>query len=212
MRNPQMTEMRGKQAILWNSIHPVVDRRRRCGVLAGYMKFSTRDLYGKIVCEARCVVRARLRFIRALVPPREPGKAVYAYCPPEEAEKQRRLLFHNYCIGAGNTSWAVADRADSAVRFLGNALFSPDVAAWVVRIQELFPNCLHARTTHGTGALHLLIAQSVQPRTPEERARTPQQQADALSFLIESGADVNARDNRGHTPQDCARGNAEMRI
>lgn len=95
-------------------------------------------------------------------------------------DKPRRRLFHDYCIGAGNTSWEETDRADSAVRFLVNALFSPDVAAWVERIQGLFPNCLHARTTHGAGTLHLLIAQSVQPRTPEERARTPQQQADAL--------------------------------
>lgn len=164
------------------------------------MKFSTRDLYGKMVCAGRCVVRARRRFIRALVPQRELCEAVYLYCPPEEAEEQRRRLFRNYCTGVGDVSWSEADQADSAVRFLVNALFSPDAAAWVRRIQELFPNCLHACTTHGAGVLHLLLAQSVRPRTPEERARTPQQQAAALRFLTEAGVDVNARDGRGRTP------------
>lgn len=99
------------------------------------MKFSTRDLYGKIVCAGRCVVRARRRFNRALVSPRELCEAVYLYCPPEEAEEQQLRLFHNYCIGVGDASWSESDRADSAVRFLVNALFSPDAAAWLRRIQ-----------------------------------------------------------------------------
>lgn len=118
------------------------------------MKFSTRDLYGKIVCAGRCVVRARRRFNRALVSPRELCEAVYLYCPPEEAEEQQPRLFHNYCIGVGDASWSESDRADSAVRFLVNALFSPD-AAWLRRIQG--GRCQRPRRTRSHSEIHALL-------------------------------------------------------
>lgn len=95
--------------------------------------------------------------------------------------------------------FSLEHRADFVARTLAQAAYFPDPEVWLAELQKLYADCVHARTTHGASVLHLFMAQVIRGRD-RERRRTPQQQAAALRFLLQAGADRHARDRRGRTP------------
>lgn len=125
----------------------------------------------------------------------------YRWCRQQRSTDAETQMLHSLSAvrRLSEQEFSPEHRADFVARSLAEAAYFTTPARWLALLQQLHADCVHARTTHGASVLHLFMAQVIRPRQAE-RSRTPQQQAAALRFLLQAGADRHARDRRGRTP------------